>query len=222
MSKYFIIPAAITLITFAGSSITLAQEETGNRYEARRVASENGQQNPTVPQALVMKLRKANDASIELAKMVQDKTDHADIRQLTQTIARDHQILNRELEKLTSDARWADDQGKSRVVAGQSPQRVPEELCKIADQACSNALKMTKEMFAQYSGQDLDMAFLGHQIVAHTMLLSELQAIRDVGPGSLQPFSEQAIDKVQKHLKRARQLAKRFEDEQDQGKDSQS
>ena len=92
-------------------------------------------------------------------------------------------------------------------------QTVPKELCQIGEQAYDNALKMTKEMLNNYEGQDFNMAFLGQQTVAHTILLAELQAIESNGPQTLQPIVQQASSKVQMHLEKTKQLAKKFEDD---------
>jgi predicted outer membrane protein len=133
------------------------------------------------------------------------KTDHSELKQLTQTIVRDHEALNQKLQQF-SNQNQANSQG----------QRVPTQLCQIADQACDNAMKMTKDMLTKYEGQDFQMAFLGQQCVAHTMMLAELKAIESTGPQELQPIAQEAISKVEKHLEKAKQLAKKLEDDEKQ------
>ncbi|WP_037254155.1 DUF4142 domain-containing protein [Rhodopirellula europaea] len=183
-----------------------SQDQTDSgRYEARRTSTDSRQQQPTVTQAIVQKLQKANENEIELAKMAMQKTDHSELKQLTQTIVRDHEALNQELQQF-SNQNQANSQG----------QRVPTQLCQIADQACDNAMKMTKDMLTKYEGQDFQMAFLGQQCVAHTMMLAELKAIESTGPQELQPVAQEAISKVEKHLEKAKQLAKKLEDDEKQ------
>jgi predicted outer membrane protein len=183
-----------------------SQDQTDSgRYEARRTSTDSRQQQPTVTQAIVQKLQKANENEIELAKMAMQKTDHSELKQLTQTIVRDHEALNQKLQQF-SNQNQANSQG----------QRVPTQLCQIADQACDNAMKMTKDMLTKYEGQDFQMAFLGQQCVAHTMMLAELKAIESTGPQELQPIAQEAISKVEKHLEKAKQLAKKLEDDEKQ------
>ncbi|MCO8123179.1 DUF4142 domain-containing protein [Stieleria sp. TO1_6] len=98
-------------------------------------------------------------------------------------------------------------------LATQSTGTVPQELCDIGEQACENALQMTKEMLGKYQGQDFSMAFLGQQCVAHTMMLAELRAIETTGPQELREIAGQAAGTVKQHLEMAKQLAKQLEDD---------
>lgn len=103
--------------------------------------------------------------------------------------------------------------GSRQQAAGQ--QMVPESLCKVAEQACDNALKMTKNMLSKYDGQDFEMAFLGQQCVAHTMMLAELKAIASDGPQELQSMAKETSQKIEQHLEKAKKLAKKLEDDRE-------
>ncbi len=85
---------------------------------------------------------------------------------------------------------------------------VPQELCDIGEQACENALKMTKEMLSKYEGEEFEMAYLGQQCVAHTIMLAELKAIESNGPRELREVATKASKKVEAHLEKAKSLAK--------------
>ncbi|WP_345682748.1 DUF4142 domain-containing protein [Novipirellula caenicola] len=221
------------------------QSNQSDRYEARRVTTNSQQQQgPTVTQALVQKLIKANEAEIELAKLAQQKSDNQEVQKFAQMLIQDHQALNQTLQQHARSSQSGQSQtqqsttGQSQTDQSQpghtartgsqpathsqttsdrmtqwGSQTVPKELCQIGEQAYDNALKMTKEMLNNYEGQDFNMAFLGQQTVAHTMLLAELQAIESNGPQSLQPIVQQASSKVQMHLDKTKQLAKKFEDD---------
>lgn len=203
---------------------------------------------PTVKEAILKKLHKANEAEIELAKMAQQRSSSSEVKQLAQTIIRDHQALNSELEvcldgkdehhggtstadrsnpktadHATRNSRLATDRSPAKTVASNRDRQaahgsnatatVPQELCELGERACDNALEMTKKMLDNYRGQDFDMAFLGQQLVAHTMMLAELQAIQSSGPKELRAIAGKAIDKVTKHRGEAQKLAKRLEDD---------
>lgn len=217
------------------------QSNQSDRYEARRVATNSQQQQgPTVTQALVQKLIMSNEAEIELAKLAQQKSDNQEVQKFAQMLIQDHQALNQTLKQHAGSSQAGQSQthslqagqtqtGQTQDRTGQQPaadsqtrsdrmtqwsdQTVPKELCQIGEQAYDNALKMTKEMLNRYEGQDFNMAFLGQQTIAHTMLLAELQAIESNGPQSLQPIVQQASSKVQMHLEKTKQLAKKFEDD---------
>lgn len=217
------------------------QDNQSDRYEARRVTADSYKkgEGPTVKEAILKKLQKANEGEIELAKMAQQQTDNAELKQLAQTIVQDHQALNNELQQHLNEKSSSRTQSSrtdrtnrsdlnrdraDRDVAATRPKlrggdnsdtqaTVPPQLCEIGEQAHDNALQMTKEMLGNYQGQDFNMAFLGQQLVAHTMMLAELKAIQSTGPEELHEIAGKAISKVEGHLDRAKQLAKKLEDD---------
>lgn len=195
-------------------------------------------QGKTVTEALAMKLMKANKAEIELAQMAQQKVKREDIQQLTTTVINDHKKLNEKLQQMVgsdssqqgrSDRRQTAIPNRQTPVStpGQEEQRgrnvngiganenktVPPQLLAIGNQACDNALEMTKEMLSNYQDQDFAMAFLGQQVVTHTMALAELKAIQSTGPEELSSFTNEAIDTIEQHLEKTKQLAKKYEDD---------
>jgi predicted outer membrane protein len=130
--------------------------DQAQRYEARRVTPDaDDRSGPTVKEAIVQKLIKANEAEIELAKLAQQKSDNQEIKQLTEMIVKDHQALNQTLQqhagRSTDTAKSNNNPTSQRntdVVDNpqQTQPRVPQQLCDIGEQACDNALKMTKKL----------------------------------------------------------------------------
>lgn len=207
----------------------------GERYEARKASTETQsyqQDGVALHQALVQKLIKANKAEIELAKMARDRANHDQVRQLTETLIKDHQQLNESLKKLANNDSHKSSQDHSdrdyqkasnenrdqskRSKHNASTVMVPKELCRLSEEACDNALKMTKQMLQEKEGDSFDMAFVGQQCVAHTMMLAELKAIQNDGPQELQEITEEAIEKTEQHLDRLKQLTDKLSDEDDQ------
>ena len=187
-----------------------SQSNPGERYEARRVATDGSENGPTVKEAIVKKLLKGNEAEIEIAKMAMEKTDNQEIKKLCEMIVKDHQACIQKLQELKGQ----NNQNSQSNQAGNFTATVPEELCKISEQACENALKMTKEMLGKYEGQNFNMAFLGQQCVAHIMMLAELKAIESVGPKELNEVAKDGISKTEKHLEKCLQLAKKLESDE--------
>ncbi len=230
---------------------------TNNRSEANQNhQQQQGQQGVPLKQALVQKLKKANEAEIELAKLAMERSENEQVQQFAKMIVEDHQACNQKLQEMNgqpADSHRANNLRQSRVDAANNAANkegtantprteagvkageqgrqtatdsgnrqgegmrgnamVPGQLVQIMNQACDNSLKMTKEMLQKYEGQDFSMAFLGQQCVAHTMMLAELKAIQSQGPEELKSFAEEAAGKVQKHLEKAKQLAKQLEDD---------
>jgi predicted outer membrane protein len=173
----------------------------------------------TVQQAIIKKLTKANDAEIELAQLAQQKTDNQELRQLAQMLIQDHQAFNQQLEKVGQKAQANQPSGRQAGQSSTSSQSgsmnaatVPHQLCQVMEQACKNSLKMTKEMLQKQEGQDFQMAYLGQQCFAHTMMLAELKAIESDGPQELQQLATGASVKVENHLKHVKQLAEKMKD----------
>ncbi|SMP64455.1 Predicted outer membrane protein [Neorhodopirellula lusitana] len=203
-----------------------SQNNQRDRYEARRVSTDSrNQQGPTVKEAIVQKLEKANKAEVELANFAMQRTDNQEVKQLAQTIAQDHESCNQKLKQMAGQHhqngqshqgqqnRAVNNHQAGQTATSRQQATVPMELCQIAEQACDNALQMTKEMLGNHEGQDFDMAFLGQQCVAHTMMLAELKAIESTGPQELQQVAQEASQKVKQHLDHCKQLAKKLEDD---------
>ncbi len=194
--------------------------QTG-QHPTYQASGQSQQEGLTVKEAIVQKLIKANEAEIELAKLAQQKSDNEELKQLASTIIKDHQQLNQTMQQHAGNRSSSGHSesgltNQNQKVSGASHSQsatVPEELCKIAEQACENALKMNKEMLGNYEGQDFNMAFLGQQCVAHTMMLAELNAIESNGPKELQQLASEAANKVESHLDQAKKLAKKLEDD---------
>ncbi len=60
------------------------------------------QQNVTVEEALVKKIKKSNEAEIELAQLAQEKVEDQGFRQFTQKLIQDHQQMNQQLDSMVS------------------------------------------------------------------------------------------------------------------------
>lgn len=213
----------------------IAQSAQPSAANSTASASSNKMhQGPTIKEAISSKLVKANDAEIELAKLAMQQSDNSDLKEFAEMIIKDHQDFNAKLTKHVGKHHAGKDQAKQGEADQSSPnasngndsrqtqagrasdvstQRVPMQLCKIGEIACENSLKMTKEALGKLEGQDFTMAYLGQQCVAHTTMLAELKAIETAGPEDLREVASKAAGKVQEHLEKAKQLAKKFEDD---------
>jgi predicted outer membrane protein len=86
-------------------------------------------------------------------------------------------------------------------------------LLSIKKRAMENQFQMTQQMLDQHSGQDYAMGFLGNQIVAHTWMAAELDAVEGIGPQSLQQIVQQTKQAVNEHLETAKQFAEQIEND---------
>ena len=105
----------------------------------------------------------------------------------------------------------AQGQGRGRGAGN----RVPQQLVAILDQTCDTELQMTKEMLGKHEGQDFDMGYIGLQIVKHTCMLAELQAIKNSGPQDLQQLVTEGEEVTRQHLEEASKIAHSLKDKGD-------
>ncbi|MEO0530315.1 MAG: DUF4142 domain-containing protein, partial [Planctomycetota bacterium] len=152
-------PAArVTIGTPANQSATQAsdhnagqanwqRDQQGERYEARRANYDQTASGVTLEQALVKKLTMANDAQVELAKMIKGKTDNEQVKELASTLIDDHKALNKKLSDIDKQAKKQD--GNNANQSNQQAPKIPDAFCAIGERACDNALEMTKQMLSE-------------------------------------------------------------------------
>lgn len=89
------------------------------------------------------------------------------------------------------------------------------KILKLDQKAAQNYIEMSKQMLDRHDGQDFDMGYLGLQIGMHTWALSQLEAISsaNVDDQQIQQIAQQTRSKMKEHLDKAKELAKKFEDD---------
>ncbi len=84
---------------------------------------------------------------------------------------------------------------------------VDSQLASVLHEACAKHQQMTKEMLTKYKGSEFDMAYIGQQIAAHTMMLADLQAFKDKGDQDFQQVLQKATSETENHLQQAKSIA---------------
>ena len=168
--------------------------QTSDRYEANRPSIGSSQNGIPLPQAMVQKFKKMNEGQIELAKMAASETQNDQVRQFAKQIQQDHQQLNQQLSNWQS-------QGNAATAY------LPQQVIQVGEQAAENCLRMTKEQLRSQKGKNFDLTYVGHQVVAHTAAVAELQALQSQGPQEIRSYVSEALQRTNKHLETAKQLA---------------
>ncbi len=86
-----------------------------------------------------------------------------------------------------------------------------QTLIDITRRSVENNFEATQEMLSQKQGEEFDRCYIGMEIVAHTLMISELKAVQDVGPQEFTSIVTDAEQKLATHLSKAKQIAKEFE-----------
>jgi predicted outer membrane protein len=73
--------------------------------------------------------------------------------------------------------------------------------------AAQRCLQMTREMLNEHQGHDFDMAYIGQQIVAHTQMLSKLEAAQNRVSPEFQEVIRKGVQSTNQHLKEARTIS---------------
>jgi len=218
--------------TLAVGSLRADEPATRQQNQAARPAA--GEQDP-LAEYFAAKLLLANKAEIALSKIAEQRSQNAEVKQLAAMLIRDHEKLDQQIAQLAPQAaaKFAARTGRRTTetpeqirtseqtrtgareqAAGEnSAHGVLTRLCQIEHKACDIHTEHCKAMLERYQGQDFDMAYLGMQIGAHTWLLSELEAIGNVGNSEFQALVTEARQSVEQHLTKAKQLAQKLEDD---------
>lgn len=101
----------------------------------------------------------------------------------------------------------ANQAGPAQGRMGSMTGNVPHMLVALTDQSCDNELQLTKKMLEKHEGDNFEMAYIGQQIVAHTCMLAQLQALKDSGPQELQQLATQGEQTTRQHLDKAMKIA---------------
>lgn len=81
------------------------------------------------------------------------------------------------------------------------------KLVTICRETAENDLQMTRQMMESKEGKDMDMTFVGSQIVCHQKALAELRALDGVGSSEFQQIVQQAEQMMERHYQEAQELA---------------
>lgn len=151
-----------------------------------------------------------NQAEVELGNLAIEKSQNEDVRELAQTMVKDHTAFIAKLNKFAghqgNQAVRTDD---VRSTTGARPQanHSHDAMADLQRKAAALELSMTKQLLSQYEGQDFDMGYLGQQCVAHTKMLACMTAAKDVGPEDFQATIAEGLNTTREHLQHVKQIA---------------
>lgn len=206
-----------------------AQRSPQQRQAGFRGTAQGQPANEELINYLAAKMFLMNQCEIEAAQMAIDNGEHQKVVEFAKQLQQEHQQLNDQLTQAMpglkqvepvsfASANQQNQQARSQAgQAGTSGQReqfldgAAQTLIDIQRRASEKNHEMVQEMLTQKQGADFDMGFVGHQIGTHMWMVSELSAIRDLGPQQFTSIVQQAEQSTEQHLERAKELAKALE-----------
>lgn len=189
---------------------------------------------------LAAKLMLANECQVKMGEMAAKKAESKEVKELAEMLKQGHQNLNKELKQampqLESVASLSSsDNRNDRAQEGAYQARRPnydernaaaggdqflsgasQQLLDITRRAADEHHRAVTETLGEKEGKDFDRCFLATEIGAHQWMLAELKAIQ--GIDQQQEFTrivKDAEQKVEKHLEKAKELAKKMEKDRD-------
>ncbi len=198
-------------------------------------------------QFLASKLILCNNSLIQCAQRADSKLTDGEVKSFAQTVIQEHSALNAKLKPLAADYaaeaviavaaterptanqvdrpddRIARDPGAGQQRTLQetgfreSADRCYAELFAVAKKAHQNLEDAANQMMDEHATEELDMAFVGSQMVIHQMLVAELKAMDGAVSNELQAVLRDARGSAEQHLAKAKQIARRIKGAADRG-----
>jgi predicted outer membrane protein len=179
------------------------QAQSGNRFDAH------------VADCLIL----GNQEEIALLKFGLEKTKSDQVKELAQSMIKDHEKAVSELREFASpqhaNVELTADSGQGRDVATREARKVPAEgddaqaqggqnnlmmkMHRMAKRSHEECLALSKEELSKYDGHEFDQAFLGQQLGAHIGMLAKLKAAQEETSGELSQWTAKAQDTTKKH-----------------------
>lgn len=102
---------------------------------------------------------------------------------------------------------------------------VMTKMLSICQEKAQNKLEMTRQEFSEKQGKELEMCYMGSQVVMHQSALAHLKALQDEGTPEFQQIVQQAEETVQQHLTQAKSIVEdlsKQDDSQSSSRDNQT
>ena len=178
------------------------QAQAGDRFEAH------------VADCLIL----GNQEEIALLKFGMERTKNKEIKELAQSMIKDHEKAVSELRgfgsKEHANSELTADQSANKSVATREARKVPADesgsqaraggglmvrLHDMARRSHEHCLTLNREELSKYEGHEFDQAFLGQQLGAHIGMLAKLKAAQEETSGELSQWTAKAQDTTKKH-----------------------
>jgi len=162
-----------------------------------------------------------NNEEIQAAQKAVKKVINAEVKSFAEMLVKDHQNLNQKLSRFVpvyAETAIMDATNHGISSKNQSFDTKTSDANMTGDdstfaklyEVCRKASDFKKEqcekMMLNYSGEELDMAFLGAQMAGHQMLLAELKAMESSSSSEFQSVIRDAKKGVETHLETATRL----------------
>jgi len=160
----------------------------------------------------------SNQEEIALLKFGAEHTKNDKVKELAQSMIKDHEKAIGELRQFASPEHANEEltafKEGNRDVASREARKVPADsandahggqdgmmakLHRMTKRAHEQCLVLSREELTKYEGHEFDQAFLGQQIGMHTGMLAKLKAAQEETSGELSQWTGKAQETTKKH-----------------------
>jgi len=142
---------------------------------------------------------------IEIAKMAQSKAQSSEVKQFAEQMVKDHSPGCEEMRKLAGSLAGGESAGRAADGAGLDWVRIHQEVGR-------QCLASTKQELGSKEGAEFDHCFMGQQIGAHMMVISELKVLRNHASPELRQKLDQELQLATTHFQKAKQIGEKLAD----------
>jgi predicted outer membrane protein len=155
-----------------------------------------------------------NQEEVALLKFGMERTKSEKVKELAQSMIKDHEKAITELREFASPQHANDeltaDQGRTREAlkvpadadknqAEGGRNNLMAKMHQMAKRAHEQCLILSREELAKYEGHEFDQAFLGQQLGAHIGMLAKLKAAQEETSGELSTWTGKAQETTKQH-----------------------
>lgn len=162
----------------------------------------------------------ANKQQVAISEYAEDRAEDSKVKEFAKKMAEKHEECESKLQRFAPQAASVQLDGGSRddsvrqasTASGFDDQsltgELSDELFKLERRAAEECLSLTKKQMDELDGKDLDKAYIGQQIGAHTAMLAKLSASENAASGDLKQLIKEGKDETKDHLEKAKKIMK--------------
>jgi putative membrane protein len=169
------------------------------RYYTRRVSRQSPSTSATDAE-LASWLLVDNRGEIQLAHLAQERASCDDVKEFAEKLVQEHSQVVEDLQQFAGRGRSMQPSGGLHFM------RLKQQL----GQQCAASAERELE---DKDGDEFDKCFIGMQIAKHMEMLDTLKVFSRYASSELDELIEDAEQKTEEHLKRAKQLIKQLEND---------
>lgn len=160
-----------------------------------------------------------NEQEAAVGKFAAGSAQHEDVQKFANTMAKDHAMMAKELQKWAPEATLAS--GEERTPDNAKPDANTAkhfDPMHVQQQIASRSVASMEKSLGAQKGADFDMAYVGSQCVLHQQMIDKASVLRQYASPELQSSIDKGIESAETHLAHAHELIQKLASAEKAGK----